>query len=133
MAEEDGEGGVLLFREDGHGLLHLIPFERGLGDEADPGEELYAFLDEQEIELQEDEVEDIELSPFGSLALCEYIEEDADETVYWMMGVATAPGRLVFASYSCPVLEREDERDAVRRTLEGLRFIDARSTPPRTT
>src|SRR5690606_23016190 len=43
-AERDGEGGLLLFASEGHGLLHLMPFERDVDDDADPAEELYAFL-----------------------------------------------------------------------------------------
>jgi hypothetical protein len=121
-AEADGEGGVLIFHEDGCGLLHLMPFEREVEEESDPAEELYAFLAEQEIELEEDEVEDMDLGGTGSLALCEYLAEEAGEVVYWRVGVATAPGRLVFASYSCPSEDRETERERITRILSSLRF-----------
>src|SRR5690606_29918598 len=99
-----------------------IPFEREAEDEQDPAEELYAFLADQEIELEEDEVEDLELPGDGSLALCEYLVEEDGEMIYWMMGVATAPGGLVFASYSCPEAYEDQETEAVREVRTGLTF-----------
>jgi len=120
--EQDEEGGILIGHPDGSGLLHLISFP-GEGDE-DPGAELYSFLEEQEIQIEEDEVEDMELE-CGSLALCEYLSEDEDETVFWLVGVATAPGSLVFVSYSCPLGEETTEREIVRKILGELRL-----TPP---
>jgi hypothetical protein len=126
--ERDEEGGVLVSRPEGAGMLHLIHFDREGDEEADPGEELYAFLEEQEIELEEDEVEDLEL-PTGSLALCEYLEEDEDETVFWLIGVATAPGGLVFASYSCPAGEEAEEKGIVRALLATLELTGAHGAP----
>lgn len=121
VAEEDGEGGVLIFREEGQGLLHLMPFERS-DDDADPAEELYAFLADQDIEIEEDEVEDLDLAGTGSMAICEYVAEEVEEEVFWLVGVATTPGRLLFVSYSCPSGEERAEREAVRRMLETIRF-----------
>lgn len=121
--EPDEEGGLLVAKEDGVGLLHLIPFERGPGEEADPADELYAFLEDQEIELEEDEVEDVELLTGGSLALCEYLAEEGDELVYWMIGVATAPGQLLFASYSCPAEDQDQESESIRDLLAKVKFI----------
>jgi len=120
--ERDGEGGVLLTAHDGQGLLHLMPFERDPSEDLDPAEELYAFLAEHEIELEEDEVEDIDLPETASLALCEYVADDEDESVYWMVGVATSPGRLVFASYSCTAGDEEQEVEVVKRILSSLSF-----------
>jgi phosphoribosylaminoimidazole (AIR) synthetase len=123
VAERDGEGGILVSAEDGVGLLHLVAFDGDPATDADPAEELYAFLAEQEIELEEDEVEDVELAGEASLALCEYLatnEEDEEEIVFWMVGVATAAGRLVFASYSCVSGEEAAERETVRSILASL-------------
>ena len=125
-SEQDGEGGVLIFREDGVGLLHLMPFDREPDEEPDPGEELYAFLAEQEIEIEEDEVEDVDLDGTGSLAMSEYLAEEPDEVVYWLVGVATAPGRLIFASYSCTSSERDLERQTVTDLLSSVRFTHDR-------
>ena len=122
VAEEDGEGGVLIFREEGHGLLHLMVFERPEDEDADPAEELYAFLADQEIEIEEDEVDDVDLAGTGSMALCEYLAEEVEEEVFWLVGVATTPGRLLFISYSCPSGEERVERDTVRRILDTIRF-----------
>lgn len=122
VAEEDGEGGVLIFREEGNGLLHLMPFERPTDEDADPAEELYAFLADQDIELEEDEVEDVELAGTGLMALCEYLAEEVEEDVFWLVGVATGPGRLLFVSYSCPSGEENAEREAVRDILDTIRF-----------
>lgn len=119
-AERDEEGGLLVSSDEGNGLLHLIPFGRESGDHVDPAEELYAFLEDQEIELEEDEVEVLDLPAGGLLAVCEYVAEDGDESVYWIMAVAAAPSRLVFASYSCPEGEEEGERAAVRDILTSL-------------
>ena len=122
VEEDDPEGGLLLARPEGTGLLHLLPFERGPEEEHDPAEELYAFLAEQEIEIEEDEVEDVALPAGGSLALCEYLADDDEELAYFMVAVATAPGGLLFASYSSPAGEEEAEREAVRAILESVRF-----------
>lgn len=122
VEEDDPEGGLLLARPDGAGLLHLLSFERDEEEELDPAEELYAFLAEQEIELEEDEVEDIALPAGGALALCEYLAEDDEELAYFMVAVATAPGGLVFANYSCPAGEEEAEQEAVRAILQTLRL-----------
>jgi hypothetical protein len=121
--EADEEGGLLLGEHHGCGLLHLIQFDREPGEEADPAEELYAFLEDQEIELEEDEVEDVGLGGGGSLAVCEYLSEEGEEIVYWLVGVATAPGQLLFASYSCPHGEEEQEKGRVREILASLSFV----------
>ncbi len=115
--ETDPDGGLLLAREEGVGLLHLLPFERGPEEALDPAEELYAFLDAQDIQLEEDEVEDIELPEGGALALCEYLAEDGEELTYCLVAVATAAGRLLFASYTCPAGEEEKEAEEVRAIL----------------
>ena len=125
-AEPDPEaGGVEVAHPDGAGALHLVGFPQPPEEFPDPAEELYAFLEEQGVELEEDEVEDLELPGGGELALCEYVSEDEDgeegET-FWMTGVATAPGGLVFASYSCAAGEEEEEREAVRGILGSLRL-----------
>ena len=122
-ADVDEEGdGVELWSEAGPGTLHLIGF--GADGFADPAEELYAFLDEREIELEEDEVEDVPLEGDAELALCEYASEDEDdgEQLFWMVGVATGPGTLVFATYFCPAGEEAAERETVRQALGTLRL-----------
>ncbi len=129
--ENDEEGGVNLMSEEGAGLLHLVIFEQDPGALADPAEELYAFLEDQGIELEEDEVEDVELDGDGHLALCEYIteqdepqegEEEDEPSTFWLVGVATAPGNLLFGSYSCPAGEQEPEREVVRSILASARL-----------
>jgi hypothetical protein len=128
--EKDEEGGVNLMSESGPGLLHLVTFEQAEGEQADPADELYAFLEDQGIELEDDEVEDVELAGEAHLAVCEYLTErdepgddDEDEpTTYWIVGVATAPGNLLFGSYSCPAGEQEPEREVVRTILASVRL-----------
>lgn len=117
----DEDGGLLLTPGEGGGLLHVLPFARDTG-ELDPAEELYAFLEDQDIELEDDEVEDLELRSGGVLALCEYVAEEEEDAVYWMLGVAAAPGQIVFASYSCPADEEDRERPIVREILSSLSF-----------
>lgn len=127
-AEPDEDGGVAVAREDGYGLLHLIAFEQPTADVPDPAEELYIFLEDQGIELEEDEIEDLDLASGAELSLCEYLSEDDEEdteeseTTYWLVAVATAPGNLVFASYTCPAGEEDNEREAVRGILSTLRL-----------
>jgi len=126
-AERDEEEGVNLLSPDGPGLLHLLSIPQPAGEMLDPAEELYAFLEDQGIELEEDEVEDVELAGGAELAVCEYLaeaeeEEDEERATYWMVAVATAPGSLVFASYSCPAGEEEAEREVVREVLASLRL-----------
>lgn len=126
-AEPDEEGGVNLSSAAGVGLLHLIAFPQDPDEILDPGEELYIFLDEQGVELVEDEIEDVELPEGAELALCEYTAEEEDEDdpeggTYWMVGVAAAPGKLVFCNYSCPADEADAERDAVVGILKTLRL-----------
>lgn len=121
-AERDEEEGILVGAEEGAGLLHLVHFP-GSGEEvADPAEELYAFLEEQEIEIEEDEVEDLDLEGGAVLSYCEYAEEGEEEepATYWLVGVATAPGGLVFVSYSCPAGSEERERETVLDILSTL-------------
>lgn len=127
IAERDEEEGISVFAAEGVGLLHLVAFPQGPGEMPDPAEELYAFLEDQEIELQEDEIEDLELAGGGELALCEYLTEEEDEeeeesATYWMIGVAVAPGSLVLSSYSCPSDAAEAERQAIREILLSLRL-----------
>jgi hypothetical protein len=126
--ERDPDGGLLLHSPAGSGLLHLIPFAQDLEEDLDPGEELYAFLADQDIELEEEEVEDIFLPDGSLLALCEYAaEEDVDEDdeeaeageVHWIVGVAASPGILVFANYSCSAGD-EAEGTVVREILTSL-------------
>jgi hypothetical protein len=126
-AEHDTEeGGLVVGAPDGVGLLHLVAFPQPPGEMPDPAEELYAFLEGQGIELEEDEVEDLELEGGAELSLCEYLSEDEDEVegevTYWLVAVATAPGVLVFGSYSCPAGEEEAEREAIRKALASLRL-----------
>jgi hypothetical protein len=123
---DEDQGGLEVWREDGIGTLHLISFE-GDEDFADPAEELYAFLEEDGVEIEEDDVEDLEIAE-GELSICEYQSEDDDEdgegeVTFWMQGVATAPGVLVFATYICPAGEQQAERDIVRQALGSLRLI----------
>jgi len=125
-APDEDEGGMEVWREDGAGSLHLISFD---ADEfPDPAEELYAFLEEAGVEIEEDDVDDVELEE-GELALCEYEAEeeesedgDGPQTTFWMQGVATAPGVLVFVSYECPAGLQDPERELVRQSLATLRL-----------
>jgi hypothetical protein len=122
-ADEDGDG-IEAWREEGAGTLHLISFET---DEfSDPAEELYAFLQERGVELEDDEVEDVPLEG-AELALCEFLTEDEDdgEKLFWLVGVATAPGTLVFATYFCPEGREGEERDVVRAALAAIRVRGA--------
>jgi hypothetical protein len=124
-AEADpDEGGIELWREEGSGALHLISFDSPEDAFPDPGEELYAFLEERGVELEEDEVEDVDLAGDAELSLCEYLAEDEDDpeggSTFCLVGVATMPGVLVFATYLCPAGEEEAERDAVRGILASL-------------
>ena len=126
-AERDEEGGVLVSAADGAGLLHLVAFPQPPGPVQDPGEELYAFLEQGGIELEEDEIEDVELADGAEMSVCEYIaEEDPDagdvEATYWMVAVAVRPGCLVLCSYSCPLGEQDAERAVVLDILRGLRM-----------
>ena len=122
VAEPDEEEGVSVFAPEGAGLLHLVAFPASDDSLQDPAEELYAFLEEQGIEIEEDEVEDLDLAGGAALALCEYLseEEEEDETTYWLVGVAMSAATLVFVSYSCPSGEEEKERAAIRQILESL-------------
>jgi hypothetical protein len=133
VAEVDEEGGVNLMAEDGPGLLHLVTFPQEPGEMADPAEELYAFLEDQGVELEEDEVEDVELGGEAHLALCEYISErdeegepeegdDDEPATFWLVGVATSPGNLLFGSYSCAAGEEDQERETVRTILASVRL-----------
>lgn len=133
--EEDEEGGMLLASSDGPGLLHLVSFEQDEGAPLDPAEELYVFLEDQGVELEDDEVEDLEL-PEGELAYTEYLteEDDADGDVeeastYWLVGVATWPETLVFCSYSCPAGSQDVERERVIGILGSLRLASGAGGP----
>ena len=122
VAEPDEEEGVSVYSPEGVGLLHLVAFPATEDHEPDPAEELYAFLEEQGIEIEEDEVEDVDLAGGAELALCEYLseEEEEDETTYWLVGVAMSPATLVFVSYSCPSGQEEKERASLREILTSL-------------
>lgn len=127
QAEPDEEEGLQAGRVDGAGLLHLIGFEQDAGEALDPAEELYIFLEDQGIQLEEDEIEDLELESGAELSLCEYLSEDEEgegdrETTYWLVAVATVPGNLVFASYTCPAGREDEERETVREILTTLRL-----------
>ena len=118
-ADEDDDG-LEVWREEGAGTLHLISFETD--DFSDPAEELYAFLQERGVELEDDEVEDLPLEG-AELAVCEFLTEDDDdgEKLFWLVGVATAPGVLVFGTYFCPSGREAEERETVRGVLGALR------------
>jgi hypothetical protein len=125
-ATDEDQDGLELWNETGVGTLHLISFEP---DEEflDPAEELYAFLEERGVELEDDEVEDVALADGGELALCEYLSEDEEEgdSLFWLVGVATAPQALVFATYFCPAGDEGREREQVRAALASLRLSGA--------
>ena len=123
-APDEEDSGLEVWPEEGSGTLHLISFDAGDDDFPDPAEELYAFLDDRDVELEEDEVADVPLDDGGELAIAEYEAEDEDEgdVTYWLVGVATGPGALVFATYLCPAGEHEAEAELVRAALATLRL-----------
>lgn len=124
--EADPEvGGLEVAHPDGAGILNLVGFPQPEGEFPDPAEELYSFLEEQGVELEEDEVEDLELADGAEMAVCEYVSEDEEEgegETFWLVGVATAPGALVFANYSCAGGEEGEERETVLGVLRSLRI-----------
>jgi hypothetical protein len=128
-AEPDREeGGVEISHPDGAGILHLIGFEQDEDEFPDPAEELYAFLEDRGVELEEDEVEDFPLPDDAEMTLCEYTtagDDEDDDATFWMVGVATAPGRLVFATYFCVAGEEEQERETIRAALATLKLHPA--------
>lgn len=130
--EMDEEGGVLLGSGSGTGLLHMVSFEQGREEVMDPAEELYVFLEDQGVELEEDEVEDLELPGGSELAYCEYLteeddaeSEDEEASTFWLVGVATGPGVVVFCSYSCPAGSQDTEREGVLAILRSIRMLPA--------
>lgn len=134
--EADEEGGMLLASPDGPGLLHMVSFEQDEGSPLDPAEELYVFLEDQGVELEDDEVEDLEL-PEGELAYTEYLTEEDEEdgdaeeaSTYWLVAVATWPETLVFCSYSCPAGAQDAERERVIEVLGSLRPLSGPGGPP---
>jgi hypothetical protein len=132
IGERDPEAeGIEFFHPEGPGSLHVLAFDSGTDGAVDPAEELYAFLEEQGVEIEEEDVDDIVLSEHADLAMCEYISEPFDaeegedgepEPSLWIMAVATAPGTLLFASYSCPAEAEEQEREAVHSVLASIRL-----------
>lgn len=126
-APDEEDEGLEVWKEDGVGTLHIVGFDREPGDFADPAEELWAFLEDRGVELEEDEVEDVPLAGGAEMALCEFLSEDEDEgdSLFWMVGVATTPGALAFATYFCPAGEEDAEREAVRGALATLRISTA--------
>jgi hypothetical protein len=127
LAEPDPEaGGIEVYHPDGPGTLHLLAFDGNPDEFLDPAEELYAFLAEQDVELQDEEVDDLELGEDADMAYTEYVAEaedgEDDEATFNLMAVATAPGTLVFASYTCPAGQQERERQTVVDTLSSLRL-----------
>jgi hypothetical protein len=124
-APDEDAGGLEVWREEGAGTLHLVSFDAD--DFADPAEELYAFLEDRGVELEEDDVEDLSLPGGGEMAFAEYEaeDEDAEETTFWLVGVAAAPGTLVFATYLAPAGEQEAEVELVRAALATLRLRSA--------
>jgi hypothetical protein len=122
-APDEDQGGLEVWREDGVGTLHLISFDAE-EEFADPAEELYAFLEDRGVELEEDDVDDVPLEGGGELALAEYEAEDEDEgdALFWLVGVAAAPGVTMFATYLCPAGEQEAEVELVRQALGSLRL-----------
>jgi hypothetical protein len=125
-AADEEDGGVEVWPEEGAGTLHLISFDAG-DDFADPAEELYAFLSDRDVELEEDDVTDVALEDGSELAFAEYEAEDEDEgdATFWLVGVASGPGALVFATYLCPAGEHEAEAERVRAALATLRLSAA--------
>ena len=124
-APEPEAGGVEVEHPEGAGTLHLIGFPQPEGEFPDPAEELYAFLSEQGVEIEEDEVEDLELPGGVEMALTEYVSEDEEEeegATFWLVAVATAPEALVFATYTCVAGEEEEERETIRGILTSLRL-----------
>jgi hypothetical protein len=131
-AEPDPEeGGFELTGEDGPGVLHLMAFEQPETLGTDPAEELYSFLAEEGIEIEEEDVEDLDLPDGWGMAVCEFVSEPEeageDESLFFTIGVGTAPGILLFATYTCPDGEEEQERDELRGLLGSIRLL------PRTT
>lgn len=126
VAERDEEGGVLIAKEDGVGLLHLVSFPQLPDEMPDPAEELYSFLEDSGVELLEDEIDDVELPDGAEMSLCEYVaeeeDESSDEATFWTVAVAVRPGMLVLASYSCPLGEEDRERETLREVLATLRL-----------
>jgi hypothetical protein len=125
--DDDESGGLEVWREEGAGTLHLVSFE-GEGF-ADPAEELYAFMEDRGVELEDDDVEDLVLEAEGEMAIAEFETEDEEEgeTTFWLVGVAAAPGTLVFATYLAPAGEQEAEVEQVRQSLATLRLRSAPS------
>ncbi len=126
-SEPDEEaGGVVLAHEQGVGLLHVLAFERDSLDLCDPADELYSFLEDMGIELEEDEVEDLNVMAPTETALSAYVSEDEDEDgdpepTYWLHAVACMEGKLVFATYTCPAEAHEQEGEEVRAILRSIR------------
>lgn len=122
---DEADGGLEMSHPTGAGVLHLMGFEQDDEEFADPADELYAFLQERDVELQEDEVQDLPLDGDAEMSFCEFTAEDEEEEghpTFWLVGVATAPGRLVFATYMCADGEEDEERQTVIDTLASIRL-----------
>lgn len=121
------EGGLILFRPESEGNLELLSFPFTPEEDTDPADELFAFLDEEDILLLEDEVEDFALAGGTGLALCEYVseeqqEDEGAEQLFWLVAVATGQHSLVFATYSCPAGLEDGDRGDVAQMLRSLRL-----------
>ena len=109
-----------------HAALYAVLDQHRAGD-VDREVQQEVALAEQGIELEEDDVEDFDLEGGAALSLCEYLAEGEDEeerATYWLMAVATNPGNLVFANYSCPAGKQDRERETVRGVLASLRLTE---------
>jgi hypothetical protein len=120
--DEEETGGLEAWSETGAGTLHLVSFESDEGTDA--AEELYAFLEERGVELEDDDVEDVVLEGGAEMAVAEYEAEDEEEgdLTFWLVAVATAPRALVFATYLAPADVDRAEVERVRDALATLRF-----------
>jgi len=52
-------------------------------------------------------------------------DDDDEPSTFWLVGVATAPGNLLFGSYSCAAGEEDVERETVRGILRSARLRES--------